>query len=101
MRSPTAENPPPPAATMHMVLSVCLPDRPGALGQVASRIGSLGANITDVTIAARGGEVVEDVFHLTLPDRADVDLVDLLHTELAEVDGVAVQTWHTATCCGE
>lgn len=86
---------------VHMVLSVRLPDRPGALGAVASRIGSLGANITDVVISGHGEQTVEDLFHLTLPPSDHIDLVDLLHTELAEVDGVSVQGWRSATCCGD
>lgn len=85
---------------VHMVLSVRLPDRPGALGAVASRIGALGANITDIVIADRGDETVEDAFHLTLPASDGIDLVDLLHAELAEVDGVSVQGWRAAGCCG-
>jgi ACT domain-containing protein len=84
---------------IHMVLSVRLPDRPGALGAVASRIGSLGANITDIVIAGRDDDAVEDTFHLTLPASDDIDLVALLHAELAEVDGVSVQGWHSASCC--
>lgn len=88
------------AAGMHMVLSVRLPDRPGALGQVASRLGALGANITDIRVARSGGEMVDDVFHVTLPAVDEVDLVALAHTELNEVDGVSITAWHSATCCG-
>jgi hypothetical protein len=84
---------------MHIVLAVRLPDRPGALGAVASRLGGLGANITDITIASRAAGTVEDVFHLTLPTATDVDLVELLRGELSEVDGVVIQGWHTASCC--
>jgi ACT domain-containing protein len=73
----------------HVELHVRLPDRPGALGAVASRIGALGADITAITIASRDHHVAEDVFHLDLPD-TDVDVVALLHDEIHEVDGARV-----------
>lgn len=82
----------------HMVLSVTLPDRPGALGAVASRLGAIGADIVDVAVSRRVGGAAHDVFHLDLPDSAH-DLVALIHSELAEVDGVAVIGWHTGLDC--
>jgi ACT domain-containing protein len=84
---------------MHIVLTVRLPDRPGALGAVASRVGGLGANITDISIADRANGTVDDVFHLTLPTGTEVDLVELLRGELSEVDGVVIQGWYTGNCC--
>lgn len=74
----------------NVVLSVVLPDRPGALGAVASRLGAIGADITDVGISRRGDGSALDVFHLALPD-SDHDLIQLVHQELAEVDGVRVE----------
>ena len=49
----------------HVVLTLHLPDRPGALGAVASRIGAVGADITDVRVASRREGIAEDVtrFH--------------------------------------
>ena len=44
--------------------------------------------------------VFDTAFHLTLPASDGIDLVDLLHAELAEVDGVSVQGWRAAGCCG-
>lgn len=79
----------PATGARHVELHVRLPDRPGALGAVASRIGALGADITDVRIASRDHRVAEDVFHLDLPD-TDVDVVTLLHDEIHEVDGARV-----------
>ena len=73
-----------------VVLSVVLPDRPGALGAVASRLGAIGADITDVSISRHDDGSALDVFHLSLPD-SDHDLVQLIHQELAEVDGVRVE----------
>lgn len=84
--------------TGHIVLVVSLPDRPGALGAVASRLGAIGADITDVRVARRHGAGVDDTFHLDLPDTGH-DLVALIHAELGEVDGVTVTGWHTASGC--
>lgn len=73
---------------MHAAIAVQLPDRPGALGAVASRIGAVGADITDVMVSARSGSYAEDVFHVDLPTVEDVDVVGLLLSEIAQVDGV-------------
>ncbi|HSL57330.1 MAG TPA: ACT domain-containing protein [Acidimicrobiales bacterium] len=88
------------AGARHVELHVRLPDRPGALGAVASRIGALGADITDVHIASRDHRTAEDVFHLDLPP-TDVDLVALLHDEIHEVDGahVALIAVRSDGCC--
>lgn len=72
----------------HVIVTLRIPDRPGALGAVASRIGSVGADITDVRVAARHGGVAEDVFHIDLPQREGVDIVGLLLAEIHQVDGV-------------
>jgi UTP:GlnB (protein PII) uridylyltransferase len=87
---------PPPGA--HVVLRIRLPDRPGALGAVASRIGAVGADVTDVSVATRTGGSVVDVFHLTLPD-TEVDVMALLCLELREVDGSCVESWSVQDCC--
>lgn len=89
----------------HVVLWVRLPDRPGALGAVAQRIGAVGGDITDLTVAARTGGIAEDIFHVDLPHvRSDVDVVGLLLAEIAEVDGVDAPSvsWPSddqAACC--
>ena len=83
----------------HVVLRVRVPDRPGGLGAVASRLGAVGADITDVVVARRGGGTAIDVFHLTLPETA-TDLMALLEQELVEVDGADIESWATASCCG-
>lgn len=82
----------------HLVLTVAVPDRPGALGAVASRIGSLGADITNIEVGGRGRGTVDDTFHLDLPS-SSVDLVNLLLAELQEVDGLMVRSWHDSSCC--
>lgn len=81
--------------SVHIVLSVRLPDRPGALGAVASRLGAVRADITDVVIARRGDDAL-DAFHL---DVADLGLLSLIRAELGEVDGVTVEHWEEASGC--
>ena len=88
----------PPAS--HVVLSIAMPDRPGALGAVASRIGAVGADITDVVVRRRVGGRAVDEFHLTLPG-TDVDVLALLVEELAEVDGAAIESCVAASCCDD
>ncbi len=91
--------------TLHVVVTLRLPDRPGALGAVASRMGALGADITDVRVASRREGVAEDVFHLDLPAPAtdDLDVIGLLLGEIRQVDGVlAPSVGHPIgerTCC--
>ena len=74
---------------MHtVVLRVWLPDRPGALGQVASRIGSVRGDVLGIEILESGGGQVVDELVIGL---ADANLVDLLITEVSAVDGVSVE----------
>ena len=74
---------------MHtVVLRVWLPDRPGALGQVASRIGSVRGDVLGIEILESGGGRVVDELVVVLPDS---DLVDLLIAEVNAVDGIAVE----------
>lgn len=67
---------------------VRLPDRPGALGLVASRIGAVGGDIVAVDIVARGDGSAIDEFVI---DLAGDHLVALLRREIREVDGVVVE----------
>ena len=75
-----------------------MPDRPGALGAVASRIGAVGGDITDVTVNRVGGGSAVDEFHVTLPGTT-VDAVALLTQELEEVDGASVESCVPAEGC--
>jgi hypothetical protein len=79
-----------PAATSvaHVLVRVWLPDRPGALGLVASRIGAARGDIVGVDVLERGTDVAVDEFAVNLPDS---DLVPTLVREVEEVDGVAVE----------
>ena len=65
-----------------------LPDRPGALGQVASRIGAVRGDVVGIDILERDGGQAVDELVVELPDGA---LVDLLVNEVRQVDGVAVE----------
>ena len=70
------------------VLRVWLPDRPGALGLVASRIGSVRGDLTGIEILERGAGRAIDELVVSLPDPS---LIDLLVAEVCEVDGVDVE----------
>ena len=70
------------------VLRVWVPDRPGALGAVASRIGAVRGDLVGIEILERGGGRAIDELVIDLPD---TDLVELLVSEVAEVDGVDVE----------
>ena len=74
---------------MHtIVVRVWLPDRPGALGQVASRIGAVRGDVVGIEILERGpAQVIDEV----LVELADDAVVELLVAEVSQVDGVAVE----------
>jgi hypothetical protein len=71
-----------------VVLRVWLPDRPGALGQVASRIGAVRGDVLGIEILETGGGRVIDELAVALDDLA---LVDLMVAEVGAVDGVSVE----------
>ncbi len=73
---------------VHVVVRVWLPDRPGGLGQVASRIGAMRGDIVAVDVLERSGTVAIDEFAVDLPTE---DLVRLLVREIEEVDGASVE----------
>jgi hypothetical protein len=70
------------------VLRVWLPDRPGALGAVASRIGAVRGDLVGIDILERDSGLVIDELVVDLPDD---DLLPLLLKEVGEVDGVEVE----------
>src|SRR3954468_4157991 len=70
------------------VVRVWIPDRPGALGAVASRIGAVHGDVVGIDILERGADRAIDELTVELPDDG---LVDLLVTEIKAVDGVAVE----------
>ncbi|CAN5220591.1 hypothetical protein BH18ACT4_BH18ACT4_13630 [soil metagenome] len=70
------------------VVRVWLPDRPGALAAVATRIGAVRGDVVGIDILERGGGQAIDELVVELPDAG---LVELLAHEIAQVDGVAVE----------
>ncbi len=71
------------------LIRVQLPDRPGALGAVASRIGSVGGDVVSIDILQRDNGVVVDELGVGL---AGDHLLGLLRDEILEVDGVIIET---------
>lgn len=75
------------------VLRVWLPDRPGALGAVASRIGAVKGDVVGIEILETGAGQAVDELVVQLPDAT---LVDLLVAEVRQVDGVQVEEVRSA-----
>jgi hypothetical protein len=71
------------------LIRVHLPDRPGALGAVASRIGSVGGDVISIDILERHDGVVVDELGVGL---AGDHLIELLRDEILEVDGVSIES---------
>ena len=69
------------------VVRIALPDRPGALGLVASRIGAVGGDIVAINILEREHGHAVDEFVIEIGGH---HLIELLQTEIHEVDGVTV-----------
>jgi len=82
--APLAQN----ETELHVLVRVWLPDRPGALGLVASRIGSVGADIVGVDVVERGDRVAVDEFAVVVPDDGRLDL---MVREIEQVDGASVE----------
>src|SRR6476661_317939 len=74
------------------VVRVWVPDRPGALGQVASRIGAVRGDVVGIEILERGAGRAVDELVVELPEDG---LLDLLITEISQVDGVDVEDVRT------
>jgi hypothetical protein len=70
------------------VMRVWLADRPGALGSVAARIGSVGGDVTGIDILERGGDRVIDELTVDLPNE---DLISELLESLKELEFVDVE----------
>lgn len=80
--------PPPDDRTRTLIVRVWLPDRPGALGQVASRIGAVRGDVVGIDILETGEGRVVDELVITLP--AIVSTRQLV-AEVSDVDGVSVE----------
>ena len=70
------------------VLRVWLPDRPGGLGAVASRVGAVGGDVVGIEIIERGGGRAVDDLVVEIPGP---ELLELLLKEVNQVDGVDVE----------
>jgi hypothetical protein len=71
------------------LLRVVLPDRPGALGAVATALGEVGADILGVDVIERSpGFAVDDLVVELPPDR----LADSLLTAATSIEGVRVES---------
>jgi hypothetical protein len=74
--------------TRHVILRVWVADRPGSLGQLASRIGELGGDLVGIDILERDGARAVDELTVELPEGVDPDaLVDAV----SALDGVEVE----------
>ena len=80
------------SGTVHVLVRVWLPDRPGALGLVASRIGAVEGDIVGIDVLERGGGVAVDEFAVLLAESVSLDL---LVREIEEVDGASVEEVRT------
>lgn len=74
-----------------LVLRIWLPDRPGALGAVASRVGAIRGDVVGIEVVERDGGVAVDDLVVDLPDD---DLVELMLSEVRQVDGVRIEYIH-------
>ncbi|MGI8678237.1 MAG: amino acid-binding protein [Jatrophihabitans sp.] len=74
---------------MSHLLRLVLPDRPGALGAVASALGLVGADILSVNVIERSPGSATDDFVVELPPGR---LVDSLVTAASTVEGVHVES---------
>ncbi len=71
------------------IVRLSIPDRPGALGSVASRIGAVGGDLVGIDILERAYGRAVDELYVELPSS---QLVDLLIREVMQVDGVEVES---------
>ncbi len=71
-----------------VVVRVWMPDRPGALGQVASRIGAVRGDVLGIEILEQGaGRAIDELTVALAHER----LIPLLTAEVDAVDGVSVE----------
>ncbi|HUF84942.1 MAG TPA: amino acid-binding protein, partial [Acidimicrobiia bacterium] len=67
----------------NVLIRVWLPDRPGALGAVASRIGSIRGDIVGLDVLERGDGIAVDEFAVELEHD---EVLPMLVREIEEVD---------------
>jgi hypothetical protein len=74
---------------MAFLMRITLPDRPGALGAVASALGSVGADIISLDVVERASDRAVDDLVIDFPHGG---LADALITAAHSVDGVTVES---------
>lgn len=78
------------------IIRIWLPDRPGALGAVASRIGAVRGDVIGIDIIDSGGGRAIDELTVTLENDA---LLDLLLAEISEVDEIDIEDVRQLATC--
>ncbi len=68
-----------------------MPDRPGVLGAVGTRIGAVKGDLVGIEILEHGDGSAVDELVVTLPEAG---LVDLMVREINEIEGVGVESVH-------
>lgn len=84
----TPLGPTPAPSRTTLLVRVWVPDRPGVLGAVASRIGAVGGDVHELEVVDRGGGRAVDELVVTVPDSCPLDL---LTREIDEIDGVDIE----------
>ncbi len=70
------------------LMRVWLPDRPGVLGAVATRLGAVKGDLLGIDIVERGGGMVIDELLISLPDDA---VIGLMIREVTAVEDVRIE----------
>jgi hypothetical protein len=71
-----------------IVARIWLPDRPGVLGAVATRIGAMGGNVVGLEVLEREGGVAVDELLIEVDA---VELIEPVCSALGEIEGVGVE----------
>ena len=79
---------------MLYLLRVSVPDRPGALGALASTIGEAGGDITAVDVVERGRAAATDDVLVETPDARSADTI---LARLNTLPAIAIESWQPFT----
>ena len=74
--------------TQRFSVRIWLPDQPGMLATVATRIASVGGDVTGLEVLERAGGVAVDEFLVELPES---ELADKLCRQLSAIPGVGIE----------
>jgi hypothetical protein len=81
-------------ANVLYLLRVSVPDRPGALGALATEIGKAGGDITAVDVVERGAAVAVDDILVDTPNHAAASVVE---AKLRSLPEVVIEAWQPFT----